>query len=144
MIAQYFELGCKAQIFRDKFGKVLGVNDFLTFAFPFGDHQYIIRRVPRKRLKQDVTKQLQKEQQLKQYLQQQRVDPRAEVLKQYDLRPAHLKKPILPKKPILGYPKATPPLPEPIRDKLNKENPEWLQKYLDKDAEKPDKERRHT
>ena len=142
MIAQYFELGCKAQIFRNKLGKVLGVNDFLTFAFPLGDHQYIIRRIPRKRLKQDVAKRLQQEQQLKQYFQQQNFDPRAEVLKQYDLRPPNLRKNLTPKK--IDYPKITPVLPDPIRKKLNEENPTWLQKYLDKDAEKPDKERRHT
>ena len=141
MIAQYFELGCKARVFRNKFGKVLGVNDFLTFAFPFGDHQYIIKRIPRERIKKDVTKRLQQEEQLKQYLQQQ-VDPRAEVLKQYDLRPPNLRKNLTPKKIIYPNPKAV--LPEPIRTKLNEENPKWLQKYLDKDAEKPDKERRHT
>jgi len=142
MIAQYFELGLKAQIFRDKFGKVLDVNDFLTFAFPFGDHHYIIRRIPRNRLKKDVIKRLQQEEQLKQYLQQLNTDPRAEVLKQYDLRPQNLRKNFTPKKII--YSNDKPVLPEEIRKKLNEENPKWLQKYLDRDAEKPDKERRHT
>lgn len=113
------------------------------FSFPFGEYQYIVRRIPRKRLKQDITKRLKQEELLKQYLQQLNKDPRAEVLKQYDLRPSNMRKPTIPKKQA-GYPRSTPPLPEPIRTKLNEENEEWLQKYLDRDAKKPDKERRHT
>lgn len=140
---EWFELGLKAQIFKDKFGKVLGKNDNLMFAFPFNEYQIIVRRVSRKRIKNDVAKRLQQEEELKHLLQQQ-FDPRSPILKQFDLRPLNLRKPIIPKKPVISYPKPTPPLPEPIRTKLNEENPKWLQKYLDKDAEKPDKERRHT
>lgn len=148
-LLKFYGLALQDGLFTTQSGKVLkNPLDTVGFSYPFGGRYFIVRIKPYALYKKQMENWLRKNMEVKVHFPQ---DMRPQQLQALDTRPleARGKKLSGVKSKVLPGSRLTRPyqpseLPKELRDKLTDGNREFVEKKLDRDAEKPDKERRWT
>jgi len=149
-LLRFYGMALSEGLFTDKYGRALkNPLDTVGFSYPFGGRYFVVKVRPYELYKRGVEAWLRKNADVKVEFPQ--VDPRPLQLQALDTRDPTIRGRKLSgvgkKQKVLPGNRFTRPyepseLPKELRDKMTDGNREWAEKQLDRDAEKPDDERR--